>query len=118
LLKELWAVFVASKDITSAVLTKRLTADPTSEWWEYGGPRGHRVTEREVAALLRKVHIRPRPIGKRRIRGYHRRDFLEKEIFQHFLSRDPLIRSPDTQAKRRIRSTPKKRSRRRKKASG
>jgi hypothetical protein len=95
LLQELWSVFVieASNDILSAALVKRLTADPTSEWCDYG--RGHRVTEREVAALLRKLHIRPYPIGKQRMRGYHRQDFFEKQIFEHFLGRDPLIRSPE-----------------------
>jgi putative DNA primase/helicase len=121
LLQELWMVFVteSGKNIKSATLVKRLTADPTSEWCEYshGGGHGHRVTEREVAWLLRKLHIRPHPIGKTRVRGYHLADFLEKEVFQHFLGRDPLIRSPKAQPKKR---TPKKtkKSRRRKKASG
>ena len=111
LLKEVWAVFVieASKDIKSAALVKRLTNDPTSEWHEYGS-RAHRVTEREVAALLRRLHVRPHPIGKQRIRGYHRQDFLEKEIFQHFLGLDPLIRSPQQKKG----SSPKKKRRRKK----
>ena len=99
LLQELWAVFVSKggKGIESAALVKRLTADPTSVWCEYG--RGHSVTQREVAALLRKVHIRPHQIGKSRKSGYHRQDFLEKEIFEHFLGRDPLILSPSAEKK-------------------
>jgi hypothetical protein len=119
LLRELWMVFVEEqrKDITSKQLVTRLTADPTSEWCDYG--RGHRVTEREVAALLRKLHIRPHPIGRQRVRGYHRQDFLDNEVFEHFLQRDPLIRSPDTRPKKSIQSRSKKvnRSRRHKKAS-
>jgi putative DNA primase/helicase len=109
LLRELLTVFEGAESIKSAALVKRLTADPTSEWCEYARgaqplgehARGHRVTEREVAFLLRKVHVRPRslPIGKQRVRGYRRQDFLEKEVFQHFLGCDPLIRSPDTQPK-------------------
>jgi hypothetical protein len=111
LLQELWAVFVTKggKGIESAALVERLTADPTSVWCEYG--RGHSVTQREVAALLRKVHIHPHQIGKSRKSGYHRQDFLEKEVFQHFLGRDPLILSPDTQKK-------SSQSRRKKKSSG
>ena len=100
LLKELWTVFEASENITSKALTKRLTADPASEWREYGAGRGHRVTERQVAFLLRKL-VQPRPIGKQRLRGYHRQDFLEKEIFERFLGRDPLIRSPAKKTRRR-----------------
>lgn len=113
LLRELWAVFVDGKrkDITSQHLIARLTADPTSEWCEYG--RGHNVTQRELAALLRGLHIRPHPtLGKTRVRGYHRADFLEKQIFEHFLGRDPLFRSgpPDTPPKK---SRPRKKSRHR-----
>jgi hypothetical protein len=59
----------------------------------------HTVTQREIAALLRKVRIRPRLVGKTRLGGYHRADFLEKEIFQHFLGRDPLILSPEAERK-------------------
>jgi hypothetical protein len=131
LLRELWDVFVEKgrANIRSERLVSRLTADPESMWCEYGREkgRGHRVTVREVAALLRKLHIRPRPIGKTRIRGYHRADFLEKEIFDRFLARHPLIRSPQPnkisapKKKNRHRkkaSAPKKKSRRRKKASG
>jgi hypothetical protein len=98
-LQELWVVFIEGEctNIPSKQLLTRLTSDPTSEWCEYGSSRGHKVTEREVAALLRKVHIRPHSIGKRvgksRVRGYHRQDFLENQIFEHFLGRDPLLRS-------------------------
>jgi hypothetical protein len=96
LLRVLWSVFIEGKrnNITSRQLVARLTADPTSEWCDYGRGHGHRVTEREVAFLLRKVHIHPRLVGKKRVSGYHRADFLEKEVFQHFLGRDPLILSP------------------------
>jgi Protein of unknown function (DUF3631) len=114
LLREMWGIFIEGKrkDITSSQLVTRLTADPTSVWCEYG--RGHNVTQREVAALLRKVHIRPRLVGKNRVGGYHRADFLEKQIFQHFLRRDPLILSPkpDTKKKSRSRCKKKKSSRR------
>jgi uncharacterized protein DUF3631 len=100
LLEELWAVFVieARKDIKSAALVKRLTADPTSEWRAYA--RGHPVTQREVAVLFRKLHVRPCLVGKDRASGYRAADFFEKEIFQHFLSRDPLILSPTTAEER------------------
>ena len=110
LLQELWSIFVKEgrKDVTSKQLLAQLTADPTSEWYEYGGPRGHRVTEREVAAILRKLHVRPHPIGEKRLRGYHRQDFLEKEIFQHFLGLDPLIRSSGAQPKKSRKKSRKK----------
>jgi putative DNA primase/helicase len=100
LLLELWVVFVEPRDkekrrdkIASAALVKRLTADLTSVWCDYG--RGHRVTQREVAALLRKLHIHPRgiAIGKKRVKGYFAEDFFEKQVFERILSRDPLLRS-------------------------
>jgi Protein of unknown function (DUF3631) len=99
LLRDLWDVFVekARVNITSKQLLARLTADPTSVWCEYSHER--RVTERQIAALVRKLHIHPRQIGKRRVSGYHRQDFLEKQVFEHFLGRDPLILSPDTKRK-------------------
>jgi hypothetical protein len=96
LLQELWIVFVEDrrKDVTSKQLVARLTAE-TSPWRDYG--RGHPVTQREVAASLRKLRIRPCLVGKARVGA----DFFEKEIFQHFLGRDPLILSPDTEKKSR-----------------
>jgi hypothetical protein len=96
LLRELWDVFIekASANITSKQLLGRLTADATSMWCEYS--RDRKVTERQVATLLRKLKVRPRPVGKRRISGYHRQDFLDRQIFEHFLHRDPLILSPRT----------------------
>jgi hypothetical protein len=101
LLRELWDVFVekARVNITSKQLLARLTADPTSVWHEY--LRERRVTERQVAGLIRKLHIRPRLVGKKRVSGYHRQDFLDRQVFEHFLSRDPLILSPETTKKRR-----------------
>ena len=104
LLQELWIVFVKEgrKDIASKLLVERLTADATSPWRDYG--RGHSVTQREVAVLLRKLHVRPDLVsGDDRLSGYHAAYFFEKEIFQHFLGRDPLILS-DTKKK----SAPKK----------
>lgn len=115
LLRELWNVFVKERrtNITSEQLVARLTADPISPWCEYGRGYGHKVTQREIAALLRKVRVRPRLVGENRVGGYHRKDVLEKEIFEHFLRRDPLILSPEP-------STKKKKSgrSRRKKARG
>jgi hypothetical protein len=72
---------------------KRLTADELSIWHEYG--RGHAVTVREVAALLRKLHVHPRgiAIGERRIKGYYASDLFQKQIFERILGRDPLLRS-------------------------
>jgi hypothetical protein len=95
LLQELWTVFVTERrnEITSDQLVKRLSADPTSEWREYGRS-GHRVTQREVAVLLRKLHIHTAQVGKARVSGYRASKFIETEIFQHFLHRDPLIPSP------------------------
>ena len=84
-------------NITSKQLLARLTADPTSVWHEYS--RDRRVTERQVAGLIRKLHIRPRLVGKKRVSGYHRQDFLDRQVFEHFLGRDPLILSPETTKK-------------------
>ena len=111
LLEELWVLFVieARKDIRSAALVKRLTADPTSEWCEYG--RGHRVTEREVAALLRKLHIRSASSGFAAISA---RIFLKKRYSSIFCV---AIRSSAHPTWRR-RAPHHKMSRRRKKASG
>jgi hypothetical protein len=99
LLRDLWDVFVekARVNITSKQLLARLTADPTSVWHEYS--RDRRVTERQVAGLIRKLHIRPRLVGKKRVSGYHRQDFLDRQVFEHFLGRDPLILSPETTKK-------------------
>jgi hypothetical protein len=116
LVQEFWTIFVTKrrKDILSKQLMAWLTNDPTSEWCEYGhGDRRHKVTEREIAALVRKLHIRPHQIGKKRLSGYHAIDFLEKEIFQHFLGRDHLILSSETKRPRprRKKQSSKKRSR-------
>jgi putative DNA primase/helicase len=94
LVGELWDVFIEKGDenIASKQLLTRLTEDPTSVWNEYS--RDRPVTERQVAALIRKVHIRPRLIGKKRVSGYYRQDFLDRQVFEHFLGRDPLILSP------------------------
>jgi hypothetical protein len=99
LLREMWDVFgeKARVNITSKQLLARLTADPTSVWHEY--LRDRRVTERQVAALIRKLHIRPRLVGKKRVSGYHRQDFLDRQVFEHFLGRDPLTLSPETTKK-------------------
>jgi hypothetical protein len=125
LLQELWNVFVTErrKDISSEQLVTRLNRDPTSVWREYTGARGnrmgHKVTQREVAALL-KMLVRPVLVDKARKGGYRAKDFFEKEIFQHFLHRDPLILSPDTETKKKTkRSHRKKKSiRSRRKARG
>ena len=79
--------------IPSEDLVKQMTADDLSIWHEYG--RGHSVTQREVATLLRKLQIYPRGIavGKRRVKGYYADDFFQKQIFERILSRDPLLRS-------------------------
>jgi hypothetical protein len=95
LLAVLWIIFFTEggcESIPSAELVRRLTADPTSEWCDY---KGHHITQREAAALLKLVKVRPCLIGKQRLGGYHRRDFVDKEIFERFLGRDPLIRSPE-----------------------
>jgi hypothetical protein len=107
LVQELWVIFVEPRDkkkkrdrIPSAELVKRLTEDPTSVWCDYG--RGYKVTQREVAALLGKLHIYPRgiAIGKQRVKGYYAEDFFKKQIFERILGRDPLPRSqPKTTVK-------------------
>jgi hypothetical protein len=98
LASEFWILFVEPQDkaaplerIPSADLVKRLTDDPVSVWCDYG--RGRPVTQREVAALLRKLHVHPRSIGKRRVKGYYAHDLFQKQVFERILGRDPLIRS-------------------------
>jgi putative DNA primase/helicase len=56
LLEELWTVFVVKNQphIRSAALVKRLTADPTSEWREYG--RGHRHRARSGGPASQAAH--------------------------------------------------------------
>ena len=61
------------------------------------GPRSPRHRARSGRLAAQSCTSARIPIGKARVRGYHRQDFLEKEIFEHFLGRDPLIRSPETQ---------------------
>jgi putative DNA primase/helicase len=118
LVEEFWAVFVEKQRdrIPSEDLIKLLTADPLSIWHDYG--RGHSITQREVAALLRKkLHIHPRciAIGKRRVKGYYANDFFQKQIFERILGRDPLLRS---QSKTTAKSTvnPKRAKARKRKA--
>ena len=83
LLRELWNVFVKERrtNITSEQLVARLTADPISPWCEYGRGYGHKVTQREIAALLRKVRVRPRLVGENRVGGYHRKRRSRKRRF-------------------------------------
>jgi hypothetical protein len=113
LASEFWALFIEGQQlerIPSDDLVKGLTEDPVSVWCDYG--RGHPVTQREVAALLRKLHVYPRPIGigkRRRVKGYYAADFFQKQIFQRILGRDPDIRSPKTSAKPMIKSKRKAR---------
>ena len=99
-LQELWVIFVKEGRayVTSKNLVARLTADPTSPWCEYD--RGRRLTQRGVSILFGKLHIRPRLVGKARLGGYCASDFFEKEIFEHFLGRQPLILSPKKQNSR------------------
>jgi hypothetical protein len=123
LLQELWTVFVKErrKDILSKQLLVRLTSDPISQWCEYGHGHGHKVTEREIAAILRRVHIHPDLVGKSRLRGYRADPFFEKEVFQHFLSRDPLILSSAKGKSRRSRNrktNSKKKARAKRKVRG
>jgi hypothetical protein len=101
LVGELWGVFIekAHVNITSKQLLARLIADPTSAWCEYSSSR--QVTERQIAILIRKLKIRPGLIGKKRVSGYHRQDFLDREVFEHFLGRDPHILSPSPSTKKK-----------------
>jgi hypothetical protein len=119
LLEELHVVFVEERKpaVTSAELIKRLTRNPLSVWRDYG--RGHLVTQREIAALLRsKLHIHPGLVGQARLGGYFAKDFFEKEIFERFLGCDPpdsLILSPPqttvkTKKPTRKRAKPRKRT--------
>ena len=66
LLQELWAVFVENEAQEHHQRAAGRAADgrPDLGVVRVRRRRGHRVTEREVAALLRKLHIRPRPVGK------------------------------------------------------
>jgi len=103
LTEEFWTVFVEKRRdrIPSEDLVKQMTVDNLSIWHDYG--RGHSVTQREVAALLRKLQIYPRGIavGKRRVKGYYADDFFQKQIFERILGRDPLLRSePPVKPKR------------------
>ena len=61
--EEFWTVFVEKRRdrIPSKDLVKQMTADDLSIWHDYG--RGHSITQREVAALLRKLQIYPRGIA-------------------------------------------------------
>ena len=54
LLRELWDVFIekGNANITSKQLLARLASDPTSVWYEFN--RDRRVTERQIAVLLRR----------------------------------------------------------------
>jgi hypothetical protein len=63
LTEECWTVFVEKRRdrIPSEDLVKQMTADDLSIWHDYG--RGHSITQREVAALLRKLQIYPRGIA-------------------------------------------------------
>jgi uncharacterized protein DUF3631 len=106
LVSEFWTLFVEPPDkekvldrIPSEDLAKRLTADHLSIWNDYG--RGHPVTQREIAALLRKLHVHPRgiSIGKRRVKGYYAGDFFQKQVFERILGRDPDIRSRKRKAR-------------------
>jgi hypothetical protein len=114
LVSEFWILFVEPPDkaaplerVPSADLVKRLTDDPVSVWCDYG--RGHPVTQREVAALLRKLHVHPRPIGKRRVKGYYAHDLFQKQVFERILGRDPLIRSRSESAVKPARAKARKR---------
>jgi hypothetical protein len=100
LVSELWDVFIEKGDanIASKQLLARLIADPTAAWCEYSN--GRRITERQIAVLIRKLRIRPRLIGKKRVSGYYCQDFLDRQVFEHFLGRDPLILSPKTTTKK------------------
>jgi hypothetical protein len=80
--------------IISEELPKRLTTDPTSEWCNYLG-KGRRPNQWDIGHLLKRVGIYSRQVGKRRVGGYHLKDFLENRIFERWLGRQPLNLSPE-----------------------
>jgi putative DNA primase/helicase len=91
LLLEFWKVFFEEKHeaIPSEEVIKRLTADPTSEWCNYQD-RGRRPNQWDIGFLLKSVGVFSRKVGRRRVGGYHRQDFLENHIFERWLRRQPL----------------------------
>jgi hypothetical protein len=110
LLQELWTVFFEEKlgkAIESGELIKRLITDPTSEWCNYQGKSRH-PNQWDIGALLTPIGIRSRQVGKRRMGGYHLKDFLENQIFERWLSRRPLNLSPEKKSKRVSRPRHKK----------
>jgi putative DNA primase/helicase len=92
LLQELWVVFFEEKrkDIASQeLISKRLCANPTSEWCNYQD-KGRRPNQWDIGHLFKPVGIFSRQVGKRRVGGYHRKDFIENRIFERWLRRQPL----------------------------
>ena len=71
------------KWIYSKALVAELTQDPTSPWTEYPGFRHHgKITERQVAILLKGLDIFPTLCGPQRLSGYVLADFAK--AFAHF----------------------------------
>ena len=69
--------------VYSKTLVAELTRDPTSPWVEYQGHRHTgRVTERQVAYLLKAIEIYPTLCGPQRLSGYVMADFAK--AFAHF----------------------------------
>lgn len=97
LLADFQDVFKNRKDITSEAFRKLIMADQLSVWRDYG--RG-KITQRQIAHLLRGIGIFPVNIGTKRIRGYRAADFVD--AFERYLpgrragghgSSHPLFRS-------------------------
>jgi hypothetical protein len=108
LLQEAWVIFFEEKHkaVESEVLIKRLTADPTSEWCNYQG-KGRRPNQWDIGFLLKGVGVFSCQVGKRRVGGYHLKDFLENQTFERWLGRQPLNPSPEPK-KKTVRSKAKK----------
>jgi phosphoglycolate phosphatase-like HAD superfamily hydrolase len=91
LLTEFRAAFerVEGRDIASEEMAKWLTEDELGAWSDY---KGHAITQREIAHLLRTYGIHHTKIGPTTSRrwGYRARDF--EELFARILQ-DPLPRS-------------------------
>jgi len=85
-------------EIASLALMMRLLTDPLSPWHEYKtAHRFGKVSQNQIAALLKPLGICPRDVGptKRRVKGYGWLDC--KQMLARFRYRFPLVQDSSAQ---------------------
>ena len=103
------------QEITSEDVVTRLNSDPLDIWVAFN--KGGRITQRQVAALLKDYEIHPIPLHPTKRKDFGRQGYRFSQFadaFARYLPEHPIIRSPPTAPKRTSSKRAKRKGTRRK----